>query len=334
MLAVVGTLAGITYSLGQAPQPIEPAPVPGTLGKTRVEKIGDVQLFERRVATGLTAQPEITIVLRLPAGHSAETPTARGILAFCTWQKETETLKQRLADDSGALSRFADKHGLALVTWNTETLWKTGRSHDQIGRAEAAAQRRNFDAVARAWSRGVTAICKEFDLPESGILLYGISRGAHYAQRLALRLPDRFLAVHIHVANSYDKPTSKAGSTLWLVTSGDLDRGRHNALSYYHESRKAGIPMVLKVANGLGHAGSPQIDRLRDAFFEYALRLRMAGENQGRTPAQLMSEALENPPAVGEVLSQQVFPSADAVFVPERQRIDLPSAELAHAWSR
>jgi hypothetical protein len=306
---------------------------PGILGLTKSETVGKIQIFKRTIATGVSGQPDLSILLRLPKGHTAESPTAKGVLAFCTWQNEESTLKNHLIDSSNNLGKFADENGLALMTWNTETLWKSGHSHEDLDRFEKQALRRDFDSLARAWNRGVSALCKEFALPETGMLLYGISRGAHYAQRLALRLPDRFLAVHIHVGNSYDKLTTKSGKTIWLITSGDLDRGKHDALSFYHEGRERKMPMILKIVNGLGHSSNSQIERLRDSFFKYALEQEKLAPEQGKTAADIVSSALENPPYFGDVLSQQVFPARTASFLPSSQRISLPTEEFANIWA-
>ena len=300
--------------------------------QTKTDISHTVKLLERAVKTGVVDQPEILLVLRLPEGHTPEEPTAKGVLAVCTWQFEADSLRSRLASENDALVQYAKKHKLALLTWNTATLWRTGKSHDQISRQERLSQRDDFDKVARAWKIGVGKLCKEQGLPEDGFLLYGISRGAHWSGRLALRIPEKFLAVHIHVANSYDRPSHAAARPLWLVTSGDLDRGRDNAVAFYRECRAKGYPMVLKVINGLGHSDHPDNGRLRTEFFDYALQLKeRAAMGQG-TPAHLMLTDLAAGKFTGDLLSQEVYRAAEANKIPEPQRVALPDEKFARAW--
>lgn len=289
-----------------------------------------VPLIDLTVKTGETTQEELKLILRLPAGHSPETPTAKGVLAFCTWENEEASLRKRLQNEDDPLVKYAVKNKLAILTWNTATLWKTGKSFDQISRLERRKQAQVFDAVARAWERGVKQLCAEHGLPHTGILLYGISRGAHWSCRLALRNPERFLAVHIHVANSYDKVTQSAQGPLWLVSSGDLDRGRENAIAFYRECQSRGFPIVLKIANGLGHSSSPEIERLRDAFFDYAMEVQeLSGES---APASVMLSDLQRAGLTGDLLTQEVYRDGEADILPLPQRVPLPHEKFAKVW--
>lgn len=289
-----------------------------------------VKLFERAVQTWEESQPEIKLLLRVPEGHTPETPTAKGVLAFCTWEMEDASLRKRLLNDNDPLVRYAKRNGLAILTWNTATLWKTGKSFNQLSRVERLAQERTFSAVTRAWERGVNQLCKDRNLPQTGFLLYGISRGAHWSERLAMHAPGNILAVHIHVANSYEKPSGGSGGPLWMVSSGDLDMGRDNATAFYRLCQAKGTPMVFKVANGLGHASSPEIERLRDAFFDYALEVRQRAVNQ--SPASVMLEDLRRANLTGDLLTQEVYRGTEANIVPAAQRIPLPDEKLAKVW--
>lgn len=301
-------------------------------GQSTTDISHGVRLIERTVATGVPEQPAIHLVLRLPKGHTPEAPVAKGVLAVCTWEQKTDSLRSRLANDSDELVRFARSRGLALLAWNTAILWKTGKSYNQVGRRTQQGLRDDFDKVARAWESGVRKLCREQNLPEEGFLLYGISGGAHWGGRLALRLPGMFLAVNIHVANSYDKPAASAAQPLWLVSSGDLDIGRDNALAFYREALAKGFPMVLKVFNGLGHSGSQDASALRNAFFDYALAVRKRADEERLTPARRMLADLETAELTGDVLSQEVYRGGDRRKIPEAQRVALPEESLAKVW--
>jgi len=113
------------------------------------------------VKTNEARQPEIQLIMRLPKGYSPETPNVNGVLAFCTWEQKVENLRSRLLNDADPLVDYANHRGLALLTWNTETLWSTGKSFDDLTREERRTQDATFDAVARAWESGVKAICRE-----------------------------------------------------------------------------------------------------------------------------------------------------------------------------
>lgn len=289
-----------------------------------------VRLTERVVETGEESQPEIRLLLRLPEGHVPESPRAKGVLAFCTWEQEDASLRKRLMNDGDALVTYARENQLAILTWNTATLWKAGKSFNQISQTERRAQDQTFDAVARAWERGVRQLCKEQNLPQTGFLLYGISRGAHWSCRLALRAPERFLAVHIHVANSYDKAFGSSAGPLWLVSSGDLDVGRDNALAFYRLCQSKKFPIIFKVANGLGHSSSPEIERLRGAFFDYAL---ITQQRAGKIPpSTIMLDDLHRAGLTGDLLTQEVYRGAAADVVPVAQRVPLPDEKLAKVW--
>jgi len=288
------------------------------------------QLIERVEKTTRPEQPEVRLFLRLPAGHTAEKPTAKGVLAYCTYLAKDESLRTLILNDSDPLIAFARKHGFAILTWNTATLWRSGKSFDQIKRQEQQMLDGLFDDVARAWERGTRALCKEYGLPNSGFLLYGISRGAHWGGRLALREPERFLAVHIHVANSYDRVVPSAAGSLWLVSSGDLDTGRENAIAFYRLLQGRRFPVILKVANGLGHEENAEIKTLGVTFFDYALQI--AKRAVEKTPAELMLEDLKSAGLTGDLLTQEVYRGDTASVVPESQRVPLPDEKVAKAW--
>lgn len=189
-----------------------------------------------------------------------------------------------------------------------------------------------MEYTTRAWKHGVSKLCREQALPEDGFLLYGISRGAHWSGRLALRASDKLLAVHLHVANSYDKPQGAGGQVLWMICSGDLDVGRNNAISFYQECRRKGFPMMLKIINGLGYADHPDNIKLWIAFFDYALQARERAAATGQTPAQVMQEDMAAARLTGDLLSQEVYRRDESSKIPEAQRVPLVSEDLARIW--
>lgn len=294
--------------------------------------VGQPKIIEWSVDTGVEAQPQINFLLRLPDGHSPEKPTAKGVVAYCTYERKTDALRSQLSGSGEGLAGYAMRQGFAVLTWNTATLWSRGKSHDQMERRQWEGEDKNFDQVARAWDRGVTQMCEKHNLPQTGFLLYGFSRGAHWSNRLALRLPKRFLAVHIHVANSYDRPTLNGGSVMWLITTGDMDRGRINAAISYQELRQRGYPVILKMFNGLGHNECREELKLRQEFFDYALRKQREAETRKTTPGEAMNRDLRESGLFGDFMSQNVFPLEKVSKIPEAQRVPLPDEAFAKAW--
>jgi hypothetical protein len=290
-----------------------------------------VKLIEKVVKTGQQGQPEIHFFLRLPEGHTPEHPTAKGVLAYCTWDRRDERLKTTLRAENSALVQYAKKNNLALLTWNTAILWKSRKSFDELNPSEENQLDKVFDQVAGCWESGAVMLCKDQALPVGGWYLDGFSAGAHWSQRLAVRKPHLFLAVHIHVANSYDRMGSVSLGPLWLVSSGDLDVGRMSSETFYRSSQKEGFPMILKICNGLGHAGSREVERLRDVFFDYASEVEKRSTPR-KKPAAIMLEDLATSGFTGDLLTQMVFRGAAANKIPPAQRVALPDENVAKAW--
>jgi len=296
-----------------------------------IQTTSPLKLIEKVVKTGQQGQPEIHFFLRLPEGHTPEHPTTKGVLAFCTWQREDESLRAALSNEKSPLVQYAKKNNLALLTWNTAILWKSRKSFNQLTPRVKNELDVVFDQVAGSWESGVRRLCKDQSLPVGGWYLDGFSAGAHWSQRLAIRLPSWFLAVHIHVANSYDRMESVSLGPLWLISSGDLDVGRQNAEAFYRSSQKEGFPMILKICNGLGHTESSEVNRLRDVFFDYASGVAQRSTPRNK-PAAVMLEDLENSGLTGDLLTQMVFRGAAASRIPPAQRVALPDEKVAKAW--
>ena len=281
------------------------------------------------IKTGVEKQPELTMVLRLPTGVNP-----KGLLAFCTWQNETQSLQKAVLNDANPPVAWALNKGFAVLTWNTAHVWVGGKSHGELDRRADQLLDAEFDQVSRAWDYGLLRFARKNGLPTEGIFLYGISGGAHWAHRLAMRKPSRFLAVHIHVANSFDKPFNQASRILWLVSSGDLDFGKDASRQFYDNCRQANYPIVLKLKRGLGHQGDPEIDQLRNTFFDYALALSYQEIKGGRPPFEIMRESIASPSYIGDLINESVVPTSRISEIPLNQHIPLPNRDIAQDWGR
>jgi len=180
-------------------------------------------------------------------------------------------------------------------------------------------------------------LAKKHNLPEKDMLLYGSSRGAHWSQRLGVRFPERFLAVHIHIANTFENPTEKNRGSLWLISTGAIDVGQSASFRFARQCWSLGVPAIVKTYRGLGHTENPETGKLGVAFFQYALDVRkrqMEVAEQGARPIpDVAVEDFAKAPYFGDYLNQIVFPREKAKKrVPAEQLVPLPTEELAIAW--
>jgi hypothetical protein len=308
-----------------------PSPSKPTITPTPIPIPTPVKLIEKVVKTGQPDQPEIHFFLRLPEGHTLEHPTAKGVLGFCTWQRQPANLRVSLLNEKSPHVEYAKRHNLAILTWNTAILWKSRENRHAMTLHEETLLEDQFGNVARAWESGAMQLAKEQGLPQGGWFLDGLSAGAHWSERLAIKIPSCFLAVHIHVANNYIPMQPMSLGPLWLVSSGDLDLGRASSEAFYRSSQKAGFPIILKICNGLGHKGNHEIDRLRDAFFNYASGVAQRSTSR-KKPAAIMLEDLASSGLTGDLLTQMVFRGNVASRIPPAQRVALPDERVAKAW--
>ena len=118
-----------------------------------------------------------------------------------------ELQKEEMPGDYAGLFSFANKHKLAILAWGSRGLWDPGRNYDQLSKERAKEIDESFDLVSAAWARGVNELVDKYGIPDKNYLLWGNCGSAQFAARLCLRKPEYFLAVHLHMPGSYDKPT-------------------------------------------------------------------------------------------------------------------------------
>ena len=303
-----------------------------------------VTIAERNDAADL---PVMTFYVRYPAGTSPK-DKINGVFAYVTYIQDKNTLedwvKRSSSDDLNF--QFADQHKLVVVTWTTATMYSISDSFN----ADPEDEREPWNSMEqcfRTWKIGMDQLCRDYNLPESGYLIYGYSRGAQWAHRIVLREPERFLAVHIHVNSSYAEPTSDAAHCLWLLTTGELEWGNKAARTFYQKAQVLGYPILLRIYPGKGHEVFPDEEILGLKFFEYALKLK---DQQLQKPADIASESstfsepppfvlddsmLENfrrPPYYGDILNGEVYPASQGPILSEAQRSGIPDEEIAKVW--
>ncbi len=238
-----------------SPALVEPWRALHTLAKT----------IQMDVATNLADFPKIRLILRPPpAGKRPGPPRLLCYAPFFTGHDEAISMAN---DDDFFWNQFAAEHGMAVLVWVCGSLAPHLTNTEDMDTVAAQKQDRAFDAISRAWNYGVTQLCRKYGLPENDMLLYGCSRGSNFAQRIALRSPERFLAVNVHVANSFDRPSPKAAHTLWLVTNGALDVGVENACRFFWECRSLNFPIFIRLFPALGTPRARKASTSRPAFY-------------------------------------------------------------------
>ncbi len=293
-------------------------------------------LIEHTVSTGIQRYPQITLLVRKPIG-AADFSDTEGVLALCVLAPGVDAMKRQLQeadykDDLGAIFDFAEKHRLAIICWGSRSLWNPKANWNEMDKREQNQISGTFDDVAKAWQQGVASLVRKYGIPSKGFLLFGASGAAQYAARLALRSPQHFLAVYIHVPSSFDKPTVNGGRILWCLTTGEEESGYDRSLDFLEECQKLKYPMIYKAIPGLGHASHAGATNLGLTFLEYALELRKSG-NYTEGASGNLPASFRTPPYRGDVFRQKVYSAKGRTRnLPPALLVPLPTEAIARAW--
>lgn len=288
--------------------------------------------------------PQITLFLRPPKGID-DWSEVKGVYALVVLASNVEEIRRRMqadelgGDESGTFA-FANKHKLAVLMWGSQRTWNPGMNYDDYERRQGQELDRDFDYLADAWERGVQHFHKEYGIPTRNFFLQGNCGAAQWAKRLCLRKPDYFIATHIHMPGSYDRPTPEAAKVLWCLTIGELEGGYERSIRWVKAARDMGYPLIYKPIPGLGHSGHPTANKLAHETFEFAMKRiadREAYDEQlkrrigGPEPEHWLKEFV-NPPYFADFINQEVFPSAQVDMIPEPFRIPIPTKGIADVW--
>lgn len=310
-------------------------------------------VIEHVVKTHNEKQPQITLFMRPPVGMT-DVSEAEGVLALCLLANNVAEIKRRLQeldakDDVGSILRFANQHNLVILCWGSRSLWNPRANWDEQSKQINKQMDETFDDVAKAWAKGVEELSRKYGMPDKDFLLWGMSGSAQYAARLALRQPQYFLAIHVHVPSSFDKPTPEANRVLWCLTTGENEGGYERSLRFFSACRVFGYPIIYKAIIGLGHAGHPFAEKLGLKFYEYALSLREEKskfENEMnnnfsnirkewiKKPNRPWPDSFRNPAFVGDVVNQVICQFDRANIIPTNFQTMLPTRELADIWAQ
>lgn len=268
--------------------------------------------------------------IKMPPGWK-EGDAVRGVMCICTWKNTPDGVLGNLRNGT-PLIQWAEKNQFALLTWSQLGFFTTGLSNDEMDAKQDAEWTKRFDIAARKWEYAIQELTKKYGLPQKDYLLDGISNGAQTAHRLALRKPQYFAAIHIHVNSSYDVPTRDGKGMAWLVTTGEREFGYPASQRFYYSALELGYPIIYKAGENLGHSSSPEIDRLTVAFFDYLLPY--LPDHRERYPKYNGDPYLfiRRPPYIGDWLNQQAVSFEKRHLIQGRYQTALPSREVAVAW--
>lgn len=275
---------------------------------------------------------KLTMFLRLPSGGRVN-----GVFCLCLLANNPAEIRERIRGDiesrrDRALS-FADEHGFAVIAWGSRRLWDPNRNWSDLSRSRGKNIDHDLDSVAKAWDSGIDHFVKTYSLPSSGYLMTGFSGSAQYALRLAMRRPERFLCVHVHVPSSFDKPVKDAAGVLWCLTTGENERGYGRSLDFLRAARDAGLPVIYKAYPGLGHSTDNRAVELGFSCFAYALKAAVRARAANGPSARPDWKALfAKAPFSADIFNQYVFAARDAGPGDPDGRIPIPSAEIADLW--
>lgn len=286
-----------------------------------------VEILCRTMRAKPTAQPVLTVFLRT---RRNEVP--RGVLCLSLLANSPDDIPAKIvtgnvASEVGRMVAFAESNKFAVVAWGAARhLWNPRKNWTDLTRQEARTADHAFDQVSEAWSKCVDGFVQEQRIPDVRFLLWGYSGAAQYAQRLALRKPERFLAVHIHIPSSFDEPTSGGASILWCLTTGENEGGYERSLAFFKAAKDKGYPILYRAYPGLGHSGCGAAERLGRAVFQLAL------DRTQRSTAVNWRTLFDSAPLVGDVVNLRCVARAQGDEIPDAYRVMLPSRPIAELW--
>lgn len=276
--------------------------------------------------TGVAECPKLTFFLKKPPGVERASE-ARGVLAVCMLANAAADVRRRLEwedlrDDYMHILDYAKRRGLLVVAWGSRKVWDGSRNTWEMSPAEAADYDRRMDMLAKAWEKGLGELAAKAGFKPENMLLWGYSASAQYAHRLALRRPNLFRAVYLHIPSSFDTPRRDAAKVMWCVTTGERDHGYAGSLAFHARWRDLGAISFHKAVPRLGHSDSGAVHHLARRFFDFALNPDTAAARA----------AYDHPPAYGDTLNGDIALASTADWIPNAQRVPLPDTGWSDAW--
>ncbi len=289
---------------------------------------------------------EIIFILRMPQTWNLERdkalkdkrlPSVRGVIALCSEKSDSNAILYEIARRPGAyihLLDFADANNLAIVAWTNFGAYTSAASTHELDKKNRDSLNSRFEARSEDWEKGIKKILNHYNLPDNGIMGYGLSGGAQILHRLAMRKSKYFSGVFIHVNSSYDEPTKSAANILWCVSTGELEAGYPAAERFYNKMIDLGYCAIFKAEENLGHTTNAHVYALSEAFFTYLITFLPDPLNKDwKAPPVDKFYLMRNPIYIGDYVNQIAFPFEEAkTKVPKKFMVALPTEPLAKAW--
>ncbi len=289
---------------------------------------------------------EITYVVRMPSSWTPEkeeealskgVSSVRGILVICTWDTDEFQLKGIFSRTGyfSYLVNFADQNNVALVSWSSFGGYQNGTSTDEMSKAEMKKQDAVFNDRLSEWEKGYKRFLKKYNLPAEPAMMYGVSAGANIAHRVAMRKPQYFSGVCIHINSSYDIPTPNGKKLLWLVSTGELEYGYAAAQRFYQKMIDMQYCTIFKAFENKGHDITRESLELAAEFFKYLITFMPDPSDPEWAPPPVDKfYMMQYPQYVGDYLNQVAYPyeKAKENIPTPRFMVALPTTALAKTW--
>ncbi len=298
-------------------------------------------LYEQKIVTNNPRYPVFTLLLHLPSGATSP-KDVKGVLVLALPAMNVEELRTDVENPDHPVGgyfrdelQYAESRHLAIITWGCRWVFDAFDGYE-IDTMKQAARDADFGKIVEAWDHGVQKWVDDLGIPSNGYLAYGTSNGAAWIQRMAMMLPNRFLAVHFHTCESLRESMPSGMKVLWLQTTGELDGFCDENRKFYVDARQANYPIMYKAVMGLSHRESWQAYELGALFFDYALALKAnldaSPKVDGQPAPEMDLSGFASPPYYGDLMNQEMFPAAQKDMIPTGFLVPLPTKEMANVW--
>lgn len=263
-------------------------------------------------------------------------PSARGVIAFSSHNtKEEMTGEMTKKAGYQHLIDLADKHNLAVVSWSYIGGYDNEKNFDEIEKNELAKSSKKFGVIVNEWEKGYRRLLSLHNLPKKDAMLYGVSAGAQTAHRIAMRKPQYFSGIFMHVNSSYDTPTKEASKLLWCVSTGEFEYGYPSAERFYKKALDLGYCAIFKPFENTGHFVTGEVRELCCGFFEYLITfIPDYTDPNWKEPPVDKYYLMRYPAYIGDYQNQAAYPFELAKRkIPNRKyMVSLPTKRIARAW--
>ena len=278
-------------------------------------------IVEYVIKTSAEVQPTLTLLFR-PSLNGRQ---SKGVFAVCMLANSVEDMKKNILSPSewGELyhiMEFARKHDLALLCWGA----RASGILRVIGMNSQKKNTKNVMTILMRWQKRGDAesinCAKNINCQTINFCCGGTSAAAQYAMRIAIRYPEYFNSVCLHIPSSFDKPSEGGRNILWCITTGERESGYSRSIKFFNVCKSLGYPIIYKAIPGLGHSSHRGAREFAIDFCEYAYT------------SKLTKEQFTNSQYYGDLVHQIYYPTANAGKIPEPFKVNLPTKEIAEKW--